>query len=345
MPPVFFFFIGTVTGGFSDSIRGEGTPLELVAQRPGFLQSQLERRMREQGFEPRWMTQPTDEADGARLYLGGDLSARVVSGEPVSARYSTKASALSRDYELIRLQRDLYTVLADLAVAPTPDAAGIAAVNAAPRIWTIDAAPGGARREVPRGFDQAIPGMLVMFTLLVLLTSGASMLAVERGAGLLRRLASTPITREELVAGKWLARMGLAAVQIVAAMAAGSWLFSMAWGPEPAMLLVLTAWAALCASAGMLLGSLARTEAQAVGLGILVANVLAALGGCWWPIEITPPWMQFVQKLVPTGWTMDAVHKLISFEAGVLSAVPYTLALVLGAAIIGWLAARSFRYQ
>jgi hypothetical protein len=20
--------------------------------------------------------------------------------------------------------------------------------------------------------------------------------------------------------------------------------------------------------------------------------ILAALGGCWWPIEITPPWMQ-----------------------------------------------------
>ncbi len=47
------------------------------------------------------------------------------------------------------------------------------------------------------------------------------------------------------------------------------------------------------------------------GLGVLMANGLAALGGCWWPIEVTPQWMQ---TIMPTGWTMDAMHKLISFQ-------------------------------
>ena len=41
-----------------------------------------------------------------------------------------------------------------------------------------------------------------------------------------------------------------------------------------------------------------RTEGQAVGIGVLATNVLAALGGCWWPIEITPAWMQTL-ALVP----------------------------------------------
>jgi ABC-2 type transport system permease protein len=53
--------------------------------------------------------------------------------------------------------------------------------------------------------------------------------------------------------------------------------------------------------------------------------VLAALGGCWWPIEITPEWAQHVQKLVPTGWTMDALHKLVSFRAGAASATAHAV--------------------
>ena len=90
---------------------------------------------------------------------------------------------------------------------------------------------------------------------------------------------------------------------------------------------------------------MARTEAQAVGLGLLFANGLAALGGCWWPIEVTPDWMQFVQKLTPTGWTMDALHKLISFEAGALSAVANFVTLTIAALAVGALAVNRFRYQ
>ena len=81
------------------------------------------------------------------------------------------------------------------------------------------------------------------------------------------------------------------------------------------------------------------------GLGVLAANVLAALGGCWWPIEVTPPWMQGLQNFLPTGWTMDALHKLISFEAGALSAVPYVLTLLLASAVVAAVAVRSFRYE
>ena len=154
------------------------------------------------------------------------------------------------------------------------------------------------------------------------------------------------MTRGEVVAGKWGGRMVLAAIQVGFALIIGTVLFSMDWGPDLAMVLVvLAAWAAFCASAGLLLGSLARTEGQATGLGVLTANVLAALGGCWWPIEITPDWMQGLQKLMPTGWTMDALHKLISFQSGAAAAVPNVVTLLVGTLIVGWLAARRFRYE
>ncbi len=57
-------------------------------------------------------------------------------------------------------------------------------------------------------------------------------------------------------------------------------------------MLVLASYAAMVAVFGMLLGNFARMEGQVIGFGVIVSNVLAALGGCWWPIEITPPWAQ-----------------------------------------------------
>jgi ABC-type multidrug transport system permease subunit len=274
-----------------------------------------------------------------------------VAGEQVTAVFNTSASSLTRDFEKIRIQRSLYTVLADIAVADAQSANGLSAagldvLNAETRTWRLQVESAGKRKTIPSGFDQAVPGILVMFTLLVLLTSGAAMLATERRQGLLMRLASAPISRTELVAGKWSGRMALAILQIVFAVIAGTLLFRMRWGPDfAAVLVVLIAWAAFCASAGMLLGSIARTDGQAVGLGVLAANLLAALGGCWWPIEVTPEWMQALQNLLPTGWAMDALHKLISFEAGAVSALPQLAALLLGSILVAALAVRQFRYQ
>ena len=357
MPPVFFYFIGTVTGGFSSGMSGgQSTPLVVIAESPGFLKEQVDLRLRDNDFLPEWRDDLVINEDGSGkprrlLTFGPELSDQINAGQTVSASYETTASALSQDYEAIRIQRSLYTVLADLVVADSRideplDATGLIALNGETRIWQLDSQPAGKRLEVPSGFEQAIPGILVMFTLLVLLTSGASMLTVERNEGLLRRLASAPITRGEVVAGKWTGRMALAVVQVGVALVIGTYLFNMAWGPDLAMIAVLLAgWAAFCASAGLLLGSLASTEGQAAGLGVLLANLLAALGGCWWPIEVTPDWMQFIQKLLPTGWTMDALHKLISFEAGAASAIPHVSILVVAAILIGVLATRQFRYE
>jgi ABC-type multidrug transport system permease subunit len=111
------------------------------------------------------------------------------------------------------------------------------------------------------------------------------------------------------------------------------------------VLVVLFAYASLTASLGVLLGSVARTEGQAVGLGVLSANILAALGGCWWPIEVTPMWMQGFARFLPTGAAMDALHQLVSFGSPATAALPHTIALLAAALVVGWLAVRLFRFQ
>ena len=355
MPPIFFYFIGTVTGGFSSGMSGgQATPLTVVAENPGFLKDQVELRLEANDFDTEWVESIASSAEEAgpnrTLTFSPGMSDKAIAGEQVLAVYDTSSDSLAREFEEIRIQRSLYTVLADVIIA---DAAtgplsreALLTLNDAPRVWNLDVSPAGERQKIPTGFEQAVPGILVMFTLLVLLTTGGTMLVQERTKGLLRRLASAPISREEVIAGKWQGRMILAAIQVTTALAFGTFLFKMDWGPNfAAVVVVLVAWAGFCASAGLWLGTVARTEAQAGGLGVLAANVLAALGGCWWPIEVTPGWMQAVQKLIPTGWTMDALHKLISFQADPATVTPNVLVLIAAAAVFGVLAARRFQYQ
>ncbi|MFT7670632.1 MAG: ABC-2 type transport system permease protein, partial [Planctomycetota bacterium] len=72
---------------------------------------------------------------------------------------------------------------------------------------------------------------------------------------------------------------------------------------------------------------------------------LAALGGCWWPIEVTASWMQTLANWIPTGWMMGAMHQLINFGNGPASALN-AMALLLGSALVlGVFATRNFRYR
>lgn len=355
MPPLFFYFIGTVTGGFSSGISGgQATPLTVVAESPGFLREQIDLRLTANDFDVDWVASLDPAPDGKlptrTLTFDAGISDKVLADEQVQVSYETRANALSREFEEIRINRSLYTALADIVVAdaaPGPlNAEALSTLNATTRAWQLEVSPAGERLTIPSGFQQAVPGILVMFTLLVLLTSSGTALVQERTDGLLRRLASAPISKAEVIAGKWDGRMVLATIQISVALLFGTFLFRMDWGPDLGMvILVLVVWGGFCASAGLWLGTVARTQAQAGGLGVLAANVLAALGGCWWPIEVTPAWMQFVQKLTPTGWTMDALHKLISFQAGAASAIPNIAMLLVAAAVFGWLAVRRFNYE
>ena len=139
-----------------------------------------------------------------------------------------------------------------------------------------------------------------MFMLIVLMTGGTVQLFEDRKQGLLRRLASSPLTRGEIVASRIVARTMIGMIMSVFAMIVGVAVFKIDWGGAnaPFALLVLLVYALAVSGIAILLGSLARSEGQAVGLGVVISLVISALGGCWWPIEIVPKSMQTVAKLL-----------------------------------------------
>jgi ABC-type multidrug transport system permease subunit len=359
MPFLFFYFIGTVTAGFGAPSGSERTAAPLALSAPDGndpLVAELVRALEERDFAVERARTPEELAAFERRLIAPELPAgrarlvdSVLAGEPVALRFERDEAGLAAQSERVRVARAVYGLLAELAVLASEgreiDAESFRGLRADPRPLALEVRSAGERVTIPTGFEQTIPGTLVMFTMLVLLSSGSILLVIERQQGLLRRLASTPIPRAALVAGKWWGRMALGLVQIGFAMLVGTLVFGMDWGDSLAMILaVLFAWAAFNASLGILLGNLARSEAQMTGIGVLATLVLAALGGCWWPIEITPAWMQTLALALPTGWAMDAMHRLASFGHGPGSAVAHLAALLAGALLLGGLAVRTFRY-
>ena len=355
MPAVFFYFIGTVTQGgvgFTDST------VELLVENGdgGFLSQHLESRLEDNLFSIIREDEIPSPADGEepakyrRLVIPPGFTENLKAQMPVTISFEGLQSGFGNQYDLFRVQKAAYSVLGDLVVVKSTGAVispgELAIATAEPRGVQLLVSPAGRQMQIPSGFQQAIPGTLVMFTLLVLLTSGAAMLVDDREKQLLRRLASAPLTRGQVVMGKWAGRMALATVQIAVAIGVSfTPLFDMNWGQAlPMVIVILLAWGALCTSLALLLGSLARTDSQAANLGAFATMTLAALGGCWWPIEVAPAWMQQLQMFTPTGWTMDALHKLISFDMAWQSALPHLATLVIATFTVGWLASKRFRF-
>ena len=354
MPLVFFFFIGSVTGGMSSGGSGaRPDPLLLEAgAEPGFLLDRLVQRLEDRNYAVVLADSVADPAAyPRRLRVPAAFTDSVLAGRPMTVQLvQADGEGLGADYDVVRSGRAVYTLLADVLVtrpegrplAPTD----LAALDSLPRTLGLEVARAGELKRIPSGYEHAIPGIMVMFILMVMCTSGSVLLVIERRQGLLRRLACTPLRRLAVVLGKWGGKLGLGVIQIVFAMLAGTVLFRMDWGPDLGwVVLVLVVYGAMLAALGLVLGSLARTEGMAVAIGVVSANVLAALGGCWWPIEITPPWMQTFALFLPTGWAMDAMHKLISFGAGPASVAPHLLGMLLVLLLLLALGTRVFRYE
>lgn len=349
MPVLFMYVIGTVSGGFVRPVRRAVLAM-LAPADAGFLADHLQRKLARHYAVTRVPDESALTRYRRRLILPANFTSALLGGSPATIRLILEDEGLPADYDRFRVSRAVYQALADLAVISRRDQQvrpeALVELEETPRTLTMAVESAGPRRNPPTGFEQAVPGILVMFLLLTMLINGGVGIVVDRNQGILRRLAATPLRRSAIVAGKCGARWTLGLIETALAMVAGARLFGVNWGRNwPAVAGLLAVYALLVAMLGILLGNLAKNERQIVGLGVISANVLAALGGCWWPIEITPLWAQKLALLLPTGWAMDGLHKLVSFGEPVNAVLPHlaiTAAAALAAAVV---AARSFRWE
>jgi ABC-2 type transport system permease protein len=309
--------------------------------------------LEEMGAQGMWLVDPTNRDSAARVVrIPPDFTERVLRLEPVKVLFTRRKNSAEADAALIelRLVRALIAMNGHILEAATENHApaklseeSLRAVMARPDPVTLRARFAG-RKPVPSGFSFSLPGNLVMYLMLNLLIFGGATMAAERRNGVIRRLSLYPVSRMQIVQGKIYGLMLLGAAQIVFFLLLGRFAFHINLGANlPAVTLTLLVFSWVAGSLGVLVGCVVDAEDRVAGICVLTSLLMAALGGCWWPLEIGPPALRTVALCLPTGWALAALHQVISFGSG-FGAVLKPLAVLGGFGLVAnALAARFFR--
>jgi len=170
-----------------------------------------------------------------------------------------------------------------------------------------DVAPPARPKNLGYQLAQSVSGMTVMMLMFGLMAC-SSMLLIERDQGTLRRLLVSRAPRHALLLGKFIFCFIVGMVQLMVLFAFGEIVFSIDAYRDPLTLLALSVtWAAAATSFGILVSVWAKSTKQAEGLSTLLILVMAALGGCWFPIQMAElPWYgEVITRSTLTFWAME----------------------------------------
>ncbi len=219
--------------------------------------------------------------------------------------------------------------------AISPPSIGELAGDKAPSIpgslgWRERAIGGGPARI--NAFDQYVPGFGITFLLVDMLWGVGVGLIDERDWGTLARLRVSGATSAAMMVGKLIARFVIGVGQMVVLFAVGWAAFGITLGPSWWALLAPSAAISFAAAAfSLLIACVANTRDAVLPIGAMAALAMAAIGGCWWPLDFEPHWMRTAALAMPTTWTMQAFNNLMIRGLGIESAlVPAVITFGLG---------------
>jgi len=347
MPVLFMLFFSTVLKGSDDQGKKLEITLNVVNQDEGFLSTAFLRQLQGESFDVQTISpQQADTTGFTRvLRIPADFTSEVLAGRQVDLSFAKEANSnvdfdVAASVHLHRAQvaflgsviawsQDLPDTNLNATTLSEVEKGRLLAMVAEPsRVKVIDKTAGRGR-PVPSGAGQSIPGMLAMFVVMTTLIGGSETLTKEKYGGTLARLASTPFSRTEILAGKVLHLTLVGLSQAIVLMLAGQLIgaihlfgIQFSWGPHAlaiVVMLIFYAFAVACLT--LLISGLFRTTQQAESLAWLLGMIIAAMGGCWWPLEIMPHTARLLAQLFPSYWAMRGFHALITFGMGPSSVV------------------------
>lgn len=194
-------------------------------------------------------------------------------------------------------------------------------------------------------YAQASPGMMVQFSIAGII-GAAQIVVLERKSRSLQRLLTTAISRVEIILGHYLTMFAMIFLQLALLIGFGQLALGMDYMREPVAMLLLAVTISLwTASLGLLIGTLAKTEEQAVIFSMIPMFILSGLGGAWMPLEVTGKPFQTVGHLFPTAWAMDGMQNIIVRGLGLESALLPAGIMTAYAVILFALAAWRFKFE
>jgi ABC-2 type transport system permease protein len=188
--------------------------------------------------------------------------------------------------------------------------------------------------------NMIVPGLVAVIMMIIAAMLTSLTIAREWERGTMEQLASTPVTRGEVVLGKLLPYVAIGLVDVVLVSVVGVLLFSVPFRGDPALLMILSlAFVVGAASLGMVISAVARSQLLATQLAMILTFLPAfLLSGFMYAIEVMPRALQAITYLIPARYFLVVTRGIFlkGVGADVLRVQGW---LMIGFAVVGLIAA------
>ncbi|MFO0587826.1 MAG: ABC transporter permease [Polyangiaceae bacterium] len=190
-----------------------------------------------------------------------------------------------------------------------------------------------------------VPGLVAVIQTMMSVLLTALTVAREWERGSMEQLFSTPVRRLEIVLGKLLPYFGVAMIQMLLVLAAGTWLFGVPIrGSIPLLFALSSLFLIAGLGQGLLISVLTKNQMVATQIAA-VSSMLPAvfLSGFIMPIENMPKPLQVMSNILPVRHYMAAVRGIMLRDVSPFDLAKDALALVLFAVVVIGISTARFR--
>lgn len=194
-------------------------------------------------------------------------------------------------------------------------------------------------RNIPNASQHNVPAWTVFAMFFIVISLGGSVVR-EKLNGSFVRLKTLPTNYLIALISKQLTYLFVTVVQAAVVFSIGIWLFPSMGLPKlnlpddiagVTLVTLICGWCAV--SYAIMIGVFAKTQEQANGIGAVSIVLMAAVGGLLVPSFAMPDSFQFVMKLSPLHWCLEAYYGLF-LEGGKLKDVALNILPLLGITFI-----------
>lgn len=181
---------------------------------------------------------------------------------------------------------------------------------------------------IPNSAQHNVPAW-TLFAIFFIIVPLSINLVKEKNQGTFVRLRTQPVNYATVLGGKTIVYLGVCLIQFTLMLLVGIYLFPAIGLPgvdvtgKLPLLYVVALFSGLAAiGLGLLLGTIAKTQEQAAPFGATMVVILAALGGVWVPVFVMPKFMQFISKISPMNWGLEAFYDVFLRNVSFVKILP-----------------------
>lgn len=185
------------------------------------------------------------------------------------------------------------------------------------QIKTQHAILSNSKAQKPNATQHNIPAWTI-FAMFFMVVSLASNIVKEKNNGSFVRLKTMPTSIITTLSSKMAVYILASFLQVLIIFLIGIYIFPLINLPELIisanfftffLVVLLTSLAAV--SWALFIGTFAKTQEQAAGVGSISIIIFAAIGGVWVPTFVMPPFMKLLSNLSPMNWCLEAFYTLL----------------------------------